>query len=30
MFADDILMFKVITSDEDLASFQADIDRIAN
>ena len=30
MFVDDILMFKPVTSDEDLASFQADIDRIAN
>ena len=26
MFGDDILMFKLITGDEDLASFQADID----
>ena len=26
MFGDDILMFKPTTADEDLASFQADID----
>ena len=30
MFADDILMCKPITGDEDLASFQADIDSFAN
>ena len=30
VFADDILMFKPITSDEDLVSFPGDIDRIAN